>query len=66
MLSDMKLNADGSLTLYLQNKASEKGLENNWLPAPDGEFYMLLRVYWPKEEFLNGTWKVPEVKAVAK
>lgn len=63
MLSDMKMNTDGSLTLYLQNEAPEKGLENNWLPAPKGTFYMLLRVYWPKEEFLNGSWKVPDVKA---
>jgi len=59
MLSDMKLNNDGSLTLYLQNKAPKNDVKNNWLPAPDGEFYMLLRVYWPKEEFLNGSWKLP-------
>ncbi|NND15143.1 MAG: DUF1254 domain-containing protein, partial [Eudoraea sp.] len=42
MLSEMKKNPDGSLTLYLQYEAPEKGLGNNWLPAPNGSFYMLL------------------------
>ena len=36
-------------------------LMGNWLPAPEGDFYMVMRVYAPKEEALNGTWKEPVV-----
>jgi len=39
--------------------------EANWLPAPKGEFVLMLRMYWPKEEspsILNGSWKVPAVQ----
>jgi hypothetical protein len=57
MLPNMKKNADGSLTIYIQNKSPGKDKEANWLPAPDGPIYMVMRLYWPKEEALNGTWK---------
>ena len=34
------------------------------LPAPDGPIYKVLRLCWPKEEALNGTWKpAPIVRA---
>jgi hypothetical protein len=39
--------------------------ESNWLPAPKGQFILMLRMYWPKEKpasILDGTWKVPQVK----
>lgn len=62
MLPDMTKNADGSLTLYLQKDSPGKDKESNWLPAPDGTFYMLMRLYWPKQEFLDGTWKQPAVR----
>ena len=57
MLPNMKKSADGSLTIYIQNKSPGKDKEANWLPAPDGPIYMVMRLYWPKEEALNGTWK---------
>lgn len=62
MLSDMKLGKDGSLTLYIQKESPGKDLEGNWLPAPDGPFYMLMRLYWPKDAFLDGAWKSPTVE----
>ena len=31
----------------------------NWLPAPDGPFFMILRAYWPDGDMLDGTWKQP-------
>lgn len=61
MLSDMTKGTDGSLTLYLQHDSPGKELEANWLPAPNGPFYLLLRLYWPEDSFLKGTWKVPPV-----
>ncbi len=57
MLPNMKKNADGSLTMYIQNKSPGKDKEANWLPAPDGPIYLVMRLYWPREEALNGTWK---------
>jgi hypothetical protein len=60
-----KPNADGSLTLHFQNESPGKDLEANWLPAPKGNFILMLRMYWPKEtspSILNGTWKPPSVE----
>ena len=48
MLPDMKKNADGSLTLYIQNKSPGADKEANWLPAPNGPIYLVMRLYWPK------------------
>jgi len=48
MLPDMKTNADGSLTIYIQHESPGKDKESNWLPAPDGPIYLALRMYWPK------------------
>lgn len=64
---DLKTNEDGSTDLYIQNKSPGAGKESNWLPAPEGKFILMLRMYWPKEtkpSILDGTWKVPAVKAV--
>ena len=40
--------ADGSLTLYIQNKSPGADKEANWLPAPNGPIYLVMRLYWPK------------------
>ena len=62
---DLKLSDDGSLTLYIQRESPVKGKQSNWLPAPkSGGFSMNLRLYWPKPEALDGTWKLPAVKRV--
>jgi hypothetical protein len=58
-----KYNSDGSLTLYFQNETPGKDHEANWLPAPKGNFILMLRMYWPKENspsILNGTWTPPQ------
>jgi len=66
MLPDLKMNDDGSLTLYVQKDSPGKDKESNWLPAPDGPIYLVMRLYWPKKEALDGEWKPPAVKQVAK
>jgi hypothetical protein len=69
MLPGMKKNADGSLTLYIQKDSPGKAKEANWLPAPDGPIYLVMRLYWPKETPPSilpageGTWKPPGVVA---
>ena len=49
MLPGMKKNADGSLTLYIQKDSPGKDKEANWLPAPNGPIYLVMRLYWPKD-----------------
>jgi len=62
MLPQFKRDADGGLTLYIQNESPGKNNEANWLPAPNGPFWMAMRLYWPKEEALNGKWSAPPLK----
>jgi hypothetical protein len=65
--NDLVHNNDGSTTLYFQHESPGKDKQNNWLPAPKGDFILMLRMYWPKEKspsILNGTWKVPKVEKV--
>jgi len=60
-----KTNPDGSVDLYIQNQSPGKDKEANWLPAPAGQFILMMRLYWPSEKspsMLDGTWKIPEVK----
>jgi hypothetical protein len=64
MLPDLKKDADGGLTLYIQNESPGSDKEANWLPAPEGPFFMAMRLYWPKEEALDGTWKAPPLERV--
>jgi hypothetical protein len=59
MLPQLVKDADGGVTLYVQNESPGKDKEPNWLPAPKGAFVVALRLYWPKEAALDGTWKQP-------
>ena len=61
MLPELKRNGDGSLTIYIQKDSPGKEKESNWLPAPDGPIYLVMRLYWPKEEAIDGAWKPPAV-----
>ena len=64
MMDDFIFGEDGSLTLYIQKESPGPELEANWLPAPDGPFYAVLRLYGPKETALSGNWvNPPMVKA---
>jgi hypothetical protein len=64
MLPDLKKDANGNITLYIQNESPGKDLESNWLPAPTGPFQVVLRLYWPKPAALDGTWKQPAMEVV--
>jgi hypothetical protein len=56
-------NADGSIAIYLQ-RAAPAGHESNWLPAPAGNFKLMLRAYLPGRAVLDGEYHVPPVKRV--
>jgi hypothetical protein len=62
MLPNLKRDADGGITLYVQNASPGKDKESNWLPAPEGPFFAVLRLYWPKPTALNGKWQAPPLQ----
>ena len=67
MLKGMKKNPDGSLTIYIQKDSPGKAKEANWLPAPNGTAYLVMRLYWPKTEAPSilpageGSWRPPGI-----
>ncbi|MOA14211.1 hypothetical protein D3C78_1342990 [compost metagenome] len=60
---DLKLNPDGSLTIYLQNKRPAGDKATNWIPVPTAKFGLLLRSYWPEETMVNGYVPPAVIKA---
>jgi hypothetical protein len=64
MLPNLKTAADGTLTLFVQNESPGADKESNWLPAPKGPFFMVLRAYSPKPEILDGEWKAPPLERI--
>jgi hypothetical protein len=71
MLPGLKKSPDGTLTLYIQNKSPGADKESNWLPAPDGPMYIVMRIYLPTTTPPSilpageGTWQPPGIKRVA-
>ncbi len=62
---NLTFNSDGSLDIYVQRENPGEDKFSNWLPAPaNGNFELTLRLYWPKEEALNGEWVPVPVQKV--
>ena len=53
--------ADGGLTLNISHQPPPQA--SNWLPAPAGNFYLVLRMYAPRPEVR--TWPIPPVRQEA-
>ncbi|MQM30122.1 MAG: hypothetical protein CRU78_06100 [Candidatus Accumulibacter phosphatis] len=70
MLAQLKKAADGSITIYVQKDSPGTEKESNWLPAPDGPMFIVMRMYWPKTEAPSvfplgeGAWKPPALVPV--
>jgi hypothetical protein len=58
----LQLNSDGSLDLYIQADSPGPDKESNWLPVAKAPFTLLMRLYSPKGEVLDGSWTPPPVK----
>jgi hypothetical protein len=59
---DLMYNTDGSLDLWIQRDDPGAAQHANWLPAPrEGPFSLILRLYWPKPEVVNGGWRPPPI-----
>lgn len=57
----LKLGADGSLEIYIQNDNPGADKASNWLPAPAGPFFFVARLYGPKDPVLKSKWKLPRL-----
>ena len=55
-------NADGSLDLYIQSDTPGDEKEANWLPVANAPFTLLMRLYSPRSEVLDGSWTPPPVE----
>jgi hypothetical protein len=64
MLKGLKKEKDGSIVLCIQYSSPGPRLQANWLPSPQGPFLVAMRLYWPKPEALDGTWKKPDLVKV--
>ncbi|MNE92856.1 hypothetical protein D3C81_2254260 [compost metagenome] len=58
------MGADGSFSIPIQHEQPQGTEKANWLPAPQGDFYLLLRLYQPEEAILNGEYVLPQVKRI--
>jgi hypothetical protein len=58
----LKIGDDGSLTIYIGKDSPGKDRESNWLPAPDGPFRPLIRMYQPQKPILDGTYVLPPIE----
>jgi DNA sulfur modification protein DndE len=63
-VDNLKYNKNGSLDIYVQTNSTGPDKESNWLPSPWGNFNLSMRIYWPKPEALNGTWRPPVVQKI--
>ncbi|WP_322044997.1 DUF1254 domain-containing protein [Paraburkholderia sp. J67] len=64
MLPSLKRDADGGLSIYIQTESPGKDKESNWLPAPQGQFSVAVRLYAPKPAAYDGDWKLPPLEQV--
>lgn len=62
MLPDLETDTDGGLSLTLQHESPGADKEGNWLPAPNGPFYAIMRIYLPKPEVISGEWTEPPLR----
>ena len=65
MLPQLQRDPDGGLTLLIQHDSPGADREANWLPAPAGPFWTALRLYWPKDEAITGTWTEPPLRRLS-
>ena len=62
--SGLKAGEDGSATIYVQKEAPGAEKEANWLPAPDGMFFLIMRTYLPGPDLVDQTWQPPKISRV--
>ena len=56
--------ADGRFSIPMSATKPEGEFSANWLPAPSGEFYVILRIYQPGDPVISGQWQLPQLEKV--
>jgi hypothetical protein len=57
----LRRHADGGITIELAKNPPPPGDKVNWLPVSDGPFYLMMRLYVPRAEVLQGKWVPPAI-----
>jgi hypothetical protein len=60
---EIQFDDDGTLSIVIQHDRPDSG-ESNWLPAPPGDFFAVLRVYQPSKRLQSGAYSPPPVERV--
>jgi hypothetical protein len=61
--NELKFTADGSLTITMsRDEPTDATAKANWLPAPEGQFALIVRAYVPTQPILDGEYKIPNVE----
>ncbi|WP_373875953.1 DUF1254 domain-containing protein [Methylobacterium soli] len=65
--NELRFAPDGALTLTLsREQPTNAEARANWLPAPEGQFALIVRAYVPTQQILDGAYKLPDVIREAK
>lgn len=57
-------NKDGSLDILISRTAPTGDAAANWLPAPPGQFRVVMRAYLPDAALLKGKWRLPPIEPI--
>ena len=60
----LTVDLDGSLPIHIQHDRPPRARRSNWLAAPAGDFRLVLRLHWPREEALARRWMPPAITRV--
>jgi hypothetical protein len=61
--NELRFAADGSLTITMSHgKPDDAVARTNWLPAPEGQFALIVRAYVPTQPVLDGNYRLPNVQ----
>lgn len=60
----VRVDADGTIPIYIQAAAPSGRAAQNWLPSPCGRFYLVIRAQGPSQELIDGAWSPAPVEPV--
>ncbi|MCA0403807.1 MAG: DUF1254 domain-containing protein [Proteobacteria bacterium] len=60
----LKPDSEGYYTIFLSSDEKSNSTNNNFLPIPEKDFYLILRLYGPSESMQGGKYKMPEVMPI--
>jgi hypothetical protein len=61
--NELKFADDGSVTITISHEQpADTVAQANWLPAPEGQFALIVRTYVPTKPLLDGDYKLPNVE----